>query len=447
MLDDMTRTDVLAYVETCHTTRLQAERDLLAAAHRWAVLHHPDRHQNLSLRARERAVPAGAPGTPPITEYAPSAFGARIQTSPYGAKRLIADAVDIHHRLPRLAEGLKAGTTRAGHARHVAEATRELSADEAAWVDAEVVESADGRLAWKRFEALVEGKVAAAAPELAKAKEKASALECGIRMRRVNKHGIGTLIIREHIASLLGSIGGIDAVARALEATMPGVGKAERQLAAFALLTNPDAHPDLHEHVDLDAGPVKPKVKFTLHLTPDSQIARMEGHGPVSIAWVKHLIEHIAGQVKVAPVINPANHAPVDAYEIPAAMREAVHVMHGGDVFPYAANTTRKVDLDHTIAYAQGGPTAVGNLAPMTRAHHRIKTHHTEEDRQGQRTGWELRQPFPGILVWRDPYGAHYLIDHSGTRQLTSNMTPSGGHELSPAEIYTTQFIVKYLAA
>ena len=29
-----------------------------------------------------------------------------------------------------------------------------------------------------------------------------------------------------------------------------------------------------------------------------------------------------------------------------------------------------------------------------------------------------MKQPFPGIYVWRDPYGATYLVDHSGTRRL-----------------------------
>jgi hypothetical protein len=30
----------------------------------------------------------------------------------------------------------------------------------------------------------------------------------------------------------------------------------------------------------------------------------------------------------------------------------------------------------------------------------------------------EAKQPFPGIYVWRDPFGAHYLVDHTGTRRL-----------------------------
>ncbi|KRB78021.1 hypothetical protein ASE01_07575 [Nocardioides sp. Root190] len=404
VLEDMSRTEVLDYAESRHVAKQQAERDLVAAAFQWAVLHHPDRAASVSKRVRDRAMPAGAVGTPLVTEYAASAFAARIQTSPYGAKKLIADAVDIHHRLPRLAAGLKAGTTRAGHARRVAEATRELTEAQAAWVDGEVHEIADGRLAWMRFLAVLDGKVAAASPELAQTKEHAAALERGIRMTRINKHGVATLTIRDHITTLMATDIAITAVAKELEARMPAVDLRDRKLAAFAMLTNPDAH------LDLGVGPIKPKVRIDLHLTPDSEIVRMEDHGPVTIAWARQMIAHVAGKVTVLPVINLAHQAPVDAYEIPAAMREAVHLIHGGDIFPFAANTSRRVDLDHNLPYSEGGKTEAGNLGPMTRTHHRIKTH----------AGWECRQPFPGILVWRDPHGAHYLVDATGTRKLTT---------------------------
>ncbi|HWJ10329.1 MAG TPA: DUF222 domain-containing protein, partial [Nocardioides sp.] len=154
-LADMSAGDVLSFAEDQHATRLTAERAILEAAYQWAVLHSPDSLAASDKRGRERAKPAGAEGTPRITEHAAATFGARIQTSPYGAKRLIADAVDLHHRLPKLWAGVKAGQVRVGHARRVAEATRELSAEQAGWVDAEVVEIADGRLAWARFEDVV----------------------------------------------------------------------------------------------------------------------------------------------------------------------------------------------------------------------------------------------------------------------------------------------------
>ena len=180
-LVDMSAGDVLTFVESQHSLRVQAERNILKAAYQWAVLHNPDSLPACDKRGRDRAKPAGADGTPRITEYAAAAFGARIQTSPYGARKLIADAVDLHHRLPNLRAGIDTGTVRVRHARHVAEATRDLTPEEAAWVDAEVAGSADGRLAWKRFEALVEGKVAAACPELARAREEAAAREASVR--------------------------------------------------------------------------------------------------------------------------------------------------------------------------------------------------------------------------------------------------------------------------
>ncbi|MCX6399721.1 MAG: hypothetical protein NTX33_07320, partial [Propionibacteriales bacterium] len=150
-LVEKSASDLLAFVEAEHAKRVDAERNILKAAYQWAVLHNPEALSPSDRRGRERAKPAGGAGTPLITEYAAAAFGARIQTSPFGAKKLIADAVDIALRLPRIQALIDTGTARPGHARHVAETTRELSESEAAWVDAEVAEACDGRLAWSRF--------------------------------------------------------------------------------------------------------------------------------------------------------------------------------------------------------------------------------------------------------------------------------------------------------
>ncbi len=382
-LGDLSAGEVLAFVESRHAVRVAAERDILVAAYRWSRLHPGD-------------------------GYAAAVLGARIQTSPYGAKRLIADAVDLVERLPRLWAGVEAGTVRARHARHVAECTRDLSAGEAAWVDAEVAEVADGRLAWARFEVLVEGKVAAAAPESARLREERAARERGVRVSRVNRYGMATLTVRADAATVVAIDAGIAAVARSLEATMPDAGVAERRVSAVAVLTNPAAH------VDPAVGAVRVTAKVYLHLAPDSPVARMEGHGPVTTAWVRHLLDRLTGRgcgrVRVTPVVDLAGQVPVDGYEIPARLREAVHLVHPGDVFPYAAGLTRRVDLDHNHPSAEGGATCVGNLAPLNRTHHRIKTH----------SGWEARQPFPGIVVWRDPYGAFYLVDATGTRRIGS---------------------------
>ena len=80
-------------------------------------------------------------------------------------------------------------------------------------------------------------------------------------------------------------------------------------------------------------------------------------------------------------------------------------------MFPWAANTTRHVQIDHTIAYDPHGPpgqSGIGNYGPLTPFHHRLKTH----------GGWQIAQPFPGIYLWRDPAGATYLVDHTGSRRI-----------------------------
>jgi hypothetical protein len=85
--------------------------------------------------------------------------------------------------------------------------------------------------------------------------------------------------------------------------------------------------------------------------------------------------------------------------------------MTPADVFPFASNTTREIQIDHTEAYDEHGPpgqSRIGNYGPMTGFHHRVKTH-------GR---WVVKQPFPGTYLWRDPYGAMYLVDHTGTRRV-----------------------------
>lgn len=41
--------------------------------------------------------------------------------------------------------------------------------------------------------------------------------------------------------------------------------------------------------------------------------------------------------------------APVDGYEIPDRHRQAVHLMTPADTFPFASNTTRRKQIDHTV--------------------------------------------------------------------------------------------------
>ena len=56
-----------------------------------------------------------------------------------------------------------------------------------------------------------------------------------------------------------------------------------------------------------------------------------------------------------------------------------------------------------------------------------------------------LRQPFEGILLWRDPHGQVYLVDHTGTRQVTEPGRAAGsatGYD-PEIEVYPTDTVIE----
>ena len=149
-------------------------------------------------------------------------------------------------------------------------------------------------------------------------------------------------------------------------------------------------------------------------LTASTGIARIENIGPILLSRLRTVLgDHCT--INLKPVIDlPAGHTPIDAYEIPASLREQLLLRNPADVFPYAAALSRSIDLDHTIPYLhpdRGGPpgqTRIGNLGPHTRHHHRLKTH----------SNWQVRQPEPGTWLWRSPHRRIYLVNTTGTHPL-----------------------------
>ncbi len=142
-------------------------------------------------------------------------------------------------------------------------------------------------------------------------------------------------------------------------------------------------------------------------------MARFEGVGPITPAQAIEILgDHC--RVRITPVIDVADQAPVDGYETPTRMREALHLRNPVCVFPWATNRSRTRDAEHTIPYLSpddGGPpgqTNMANLAMIGRFPHRLKTH-------GR---WRLRQPTPGVFLWRSPHGWYFHVDHTGTHPI-----------------------------
>lgn len=184
----------------------------------------------------------------------------------------------------------------------------------------------------------------------------------------------------------------------------------------------------------LDSQRLLPKVTLYLHLAEETAeharhghatgILRLAGDTPVTLHYLySQVVPH--QRLRITPVIDLAGQEPVDAYEIPRRHRQAVHLRTPAECFPYAANLAPG-EIDHTLPYRHDGTpgqSRMDNYGPLGRFHHRIKTH-------GR---WQVRQPFAGIYIWRDPHGAHYLVDHTGTRRTS---TP---HGYTPREAFRDQ--------
>ena len=179
----------------------------------------------------------------------------------------------------------------------------------------------------------------------------------------------------------------------------------------------------------MDPRRARPTVVLHVHLSEEALlahlagsacgagVARIEQVGPVTLGLVQRFLNRADCDVRVMPVIDPADTPPADGYEIPRRIREAMFLQIPASVFPWGTNTSRRMDLDHTIPYrspARGGPpgqTATDNLGPLSRTEHRLKTH----------SGWRLRQPAQGLYLWRSPFGATYLVTNAGTQDLGEN--------------------------
>jgi hypothetical protein len=146
-------------------------------------------------------------------------------------------------------------------------------------------------------------------------------------------------------------------------------------------------------------------------LRGEGGVVRWEGECAITEQFVHDHLRPMHSY-RIQPVLDIAGMAPVDGYEVPDRHRAAVKLRTPADASPFAASVRTKVDDDHTVPYDSGGPpgqTRIDNLAPLGRFGHRVKTHGS----------WTLRQPFNGIMLWRDPHGQIYLVDHTGTRKIT----------------------------
>jgi uncharacterized protein DUF222 len=104
--------------------------------------------------------------------------------------------------------------------------------------------------------------------------------------------------------------------------------------------------------------------------------------------------------IRMIPVARgPCDHPHAEVgYHPSRALQHLIRARSATCTAPGCRRPAARCDLDHTVPWDEGGITCECDLAPLCRHHHRCK----------QAEGWQLKQPEPGILIWRTPSGRRY---------------------------------------
>ncbi|MGH3509555.1 MAG: HNH endonuclease signature motif containing protein [Nocardioidaceae bacterium] len=422
----------------------RAEAEVLVTALDWAHLHPGDPSEQAAAAGRagvgglERELPLAGAGTPTVAEFAVAEFAAALAMTTEAGGCLIGDALELAHRLPRLWERVRSGSLPTWRARRVAQATRWLSPEAAAYVDAHAAPFAH-RLSPGRVDRLVEAAAARFQPEEAAARadragerrhvtvfdEHSLQGTCHIEIEadaldaKAFDHTIGQ--VADQLA-VLGDPDSLD-VRRA-----KAVGVLADPQHALTLLAGDDHGPltrrattELVLHLHLSdtavAGPVAGPVAGATELARLEDDSTSTGDLPLLAEQVRRWAGRPDCRVTVRPVLDLNQALTGDRYEASPRIAEHVALRDRTCVFPHCGRPARRCDRDHILPYDPDGPpaqTITDNLASLCRSHHRLKTH----------GGWRYAQVEPGRFLWTSPLGHRYLRDEAGTESLDADDRP-----------------------
>ena len=367
--------------------------------------------------AAEQLTYHGAQGTPPVAEYLSLEVSALLGLSPGTGACLIGRVLNCVYRHPVLWDAVQAMQVNWHRAVDVIEdvTSAGLSLEAAHRVDRKITPLLM-TLPRARTRRVLAGLIALADPTQARSREAKARDQRGVSFfaaAGTTTHLIGRLDLADAIA--------LDTTLERLATTLKTLGDTDcldiRRATALGILADPTrALTMLTDGTDTGSSRT---IEVILHLTPDALVdgtlvGRAEGHGPLTRETWTDLVGH--SRFTIRPIVDLNAIAPVDAYEIPDRIRNAVTMRSPVDMFPYGSQPSRRLDLDHTEPYDHSssrppGQTRIDNLAPMTRKPHRAKT----------ARHWKVTQYEGGWLEWVSPAGFRYATGPYGTlREVTA---------------------------
>ncbi|HWJ65552.1 MAG TPA: HNH endonuclease signature motif containing protein, partial [Nocardioides sp.] len=387
----------------------------------------------------DTGVPIAGEGAPLVSEFALMELIAVLERSPDSGRSYVGRVIECAWRLPLLYAAVVAGKVAPWRAERVADLTRPLSVEAAAFVDRHL-NAAIGGVGWKQLERLVAEAVMRFDPERAEAERQQAADQRRFGPDEVDEHG---QVRWDGVLDAADSLDLDQAISR--EAEIRGRFGDDspldvRRSKAAGAIARRDLALDLLIH-DEETGEVVAeapgrKVVLNVHITDTSLdeliddglgggaagisrrpwpasstngVGRCEESGmPVTIGQIKEWLLARHATVTIRPVIDLADCVPVDSYEIPDRLKQRVQLRDHTCRFPGCPRRAVKCDIDHHTPYAQGGPTCPCQLVPLCRRHHRAKTFSL----------WRYVIIAPAHYLWISPSGRHFHVGPLGTTSL-----------------------------
>ncbi len=178
--------------------RARCRRLLIAAA--WADCHGApdDREPDHRSALVDQFVRSGGMGTPLVSQDCAAELGQALQVSVFAARKLVADALTIRHRLPLLWQRVKDGEVWGWKASKVAEATRHLGGLSSWALDRQTTPYLEPYLelmAWSRFLEVLDAALLRVDEATYQARAEAAAGQRDVRSYR-GQYGLRTLVAR-----------------------------------------------------------------------------------------------------------------------------------------------------------------------------------------------------------------------------------------------------------
>lgn len=348
--------------------------------------------------------------TPDVAAYSAEPFAAALGVSTRAGMGLIADALDLAYRLPCTQARVDELEVAPWRARRLAQATRGLSPEAAAYVDAQLAPVLDS-CGPTRIEKLVEEARARFDPVELAEEEEAQTAGWGVQLRHGPSGrfaGTSWLEITGDTPTLTRLHDQVNTIAHdLLDPSDPTTHDLDRRkVKAVGVIVD--------RALGADSSPSGAKTKLYLHLTGDQLadpivgVGSAERLGPVTTTLIKQWLDR--SRVTVQPVLRMDRGDEVDGPDPPEWMRELVILRDRTCVHPYCERDSRDCDLDHITAYVEmddGGPpgqTSPDNLAPLCRGHHRAKTF----------GGWRYHRNPDGTYTWHSPHGRVLTVSPNG---------------------------------